>query len=271
MEDQPRRSILHYLNDIFHKKIFNVSEDKPKKSEELALSKNLEEYFDTTIREVMVPRTHMITVEKNSPISDVMNIITKSGHSKIPVQDKKRDNIVGIIHSKDLFKYFNTSKNLTVTDVMRKPFFASYSQPIHHLLSNFKKEHVHIAIVVDEHGGVDGLITLDDVLDELVGDVPDQFEMDNEPTYDFLEPNLIEMDADFPLDDFNKLYEKEFDKEGIETIGGYICHTIGKIPEEKETFEIEELAFLVKQRNERRLIKICLPAPKTIVLDTIAE
>lgn len=263
MEDQPSRSILYYLNEIIKKRILKISDVKPKKLEEIALSKNLEEYFDTTIREVMVTRTHMITIEKDSPISDVIDIITKTGHSKIPVQDKRRDNIVGIIHSKDLFKYFNTSQNLTVKDIMRAPFFASYSQPIHQLLSNFKKEHVHIAIVVDEHGGVDGLITLDDVLDELVGDVPDQFEMDTEPTYDFLNPSLIEMDADFPLDEFNKLYDKSFDKEGIETIGGYICHSIGKIPEEKESFEIENLPFSVKQRDERRLVKISLPAPKT--------
>lgn len=271
MEDQPKRSISSQLKEFILKTFFNISNVTPKKSEELALSKNLEEYFHKTIREVMIPRTHMITVEREKRLSDVIDIISSTGHSKIPVQDKKRDNIVGIIYSKDLFKYFSSSQDLIVKDIMRTPFFASYSQPIHQLLSNFKKEHVHIAIVVDEHGGVDGLITLDDVLDELVGDVPDEFEMDNDPTYDFLSPSLIEMDADFPLDDFNALYGKNFCKEGIETIGGYICHTMGKIPEEKESFEIEKLPFSVKTRSDRQLIKITLPPPIPEQFPAISE
>lgn len=271
MEEHPSRSILDYLNSIIQKKVLKVVEGTPKKTEELALKKNLEEYFDTTIREVMIPRTQMVTVEKESPISKVIDLINQTGHSKIPVQDKRRDNIVGIIHSKDLFKYFNHSDDIKVPDIMREPFFASYSQPIHQLLSNFKKEHVHIAIVVDEYGGVDGMITLDDVLDELVGEVPDEFEQDNDPTYDFLKPNIIEMDADYPLDDFNKLYSTSFDKEGIETIGGYICHSIGKIPQEKESFEIDNITFSATQTNDRRLIKISLPAPEPPKIEELEE
>ncbi|MCP4757495.1 MAG: HlyC/CorC family transporter [Proteobacteria bacterium] len=242
---------------------FGKPEKDKENSDQIDLINNLEDYFNKTIREVMVPRPKMVTIDKSRPIKDAIQLIHDTGHSRIPVQDKKRDNIIGILYAIDLFKYFGTSTDIPVSQVMRKPFFVSYSQQIHLLLSNFKKNRIHLAIVIDEHGGVDGLVTIEDVIEELVGDIPDEFDKDDEPAYETIDNGLVLMDANFPLGDFNDLYGTDFQKEGIETIGGYICHTAGNIPQYGEEFEIEGIDFSVKESNERRLVKLSLIAPKS--------
>lgn len=233
-----------------------------KKKEELELINNLEDYFSTTCREIMVPRTRMVTIEKNKLLPEAVELFIKTGHSRIPVQDEKRDNIVGILYAKDLFKYFNSAEHIAISRIMRQPYFASYSQPIHQLLANFKKVHIHLAIVIDEHGGVDGLTTIEDVLEMLVGDIPDEFGQNDDPSYEQIEDGVIIIDAEFPLSDFNELYDTDFQKEGIETIGGFVCHSLAKIPGKDEKFKLDNISFIVEERSERSLQKLRLIAPK---------
>lgn len=240
---------------------FKKAEKKQKKSEEIELINNLEEYFDTTIREVMVPRTLMVTIDKDCPIDEVIKLIHETGHSRIPVQDKNPDNIVGIIYAIDLFKYFYSPPDISIDQLMRKPLFASYSQPINLLLSMFKLKRTQLAIVIDEHGGVDGLVTIQDVIEELVGDIPDEFSKNNDPAYQTLEEGLIVMDANYPLDEFNDLYQTDFQKEGIETIGGFICHKVSKIPERGEQFILEGIDFVVQESDEKQLVKLRITSP----------
>ncbi|PCI27571.1 MAG: hypothetical protein COB67_08240 [SAR324 cluster bacterium] len=230
--------------------------------EEVELINNLEAYFNTTIREVMVPRTKMITLEQNQSLSEAIDVFRQTGYSRIPVKDKKVDNIVGIVRGVDLFDYFHAVPDIPVSEIMRKPYFASYSQPIHHLLNHFKQQRLEMAIVVDEYGGVDGLVTLTDIIGELIGDLPDEF--NRAPNYEQIEDHLIIMDANFPLDDFNKLYNTDFFKEGIETIGGFICHSCGKILQKGENFKIGNIQFSVEDSNVRRLLKLRLIAPNQV-------
>ena len=245
----------------FFKKYYLPPLPKKVKKDEQELIENLDEYFSTTNREVMVPRTKMVTIEQNASISDAVKLFDETGHSRIPVQNKRRDNIVGVLYAKDLFKYFSSQEKVDVSMVMRNALFASYSQPIHQLLANFKKSHVHLAIVVDEHGGVDGLITIEDVLEMLVGDIPDEFDKNTEPAYEHIADGLIMMDANYPLNDFNEIFHTEFDKEGIETIGGYVCHYLGRIPAKDEHFNLDQIKFFVEESSTRSLLKLRLTAP----------
>jgi len=229
--------------------------------DEIELINNLEEYFSTSVREIMVPRTKMVTIEKDRTIQDAIRIFSECNHTRIPVQDQKRDNIVGILFGVDLFKHIGSGQeSRPVSEVMRKPFFASYSQPIHHLLASFKKVHVHLAVVVDEYGGVDGIVTLGDVIDQLVGDLPDESNNSDEPTYKTLEKNRVLMDADYALSDFNELYGTDFDKEGIETIGGYICHRLKDIPQKGETFELDQFVVTIEESSDNRIDKLIIKA-----------
>ena len=128
----------------------------------------------------------------------------------------------------------------------------------------FKLKRTQLAIVIDEHGGVDGLVTIQDVIEELVGDIPDEFNKNNDPTYQTLEEGLIVMDANYPLDEFNELYQTDFQKEGIETIGGFICHKASKIPERGEEFNLEGIGFVVQQSDEKQLVKLRITSPALI-------
>ncbi len=223
---------------------------------------NLEDYFNTTIREVTIPRTAMVTIDKDEPLTKAIKLFYESGFSRIPVQEGVKDNIVGILFAVDIFELFDSIGDYNVSQVMRKPFFVSYSQKIHEVLSHFRKNRVQLAIVIDEHGGVDGLVTTEDIIEELVGDIPDELNKTEDPTYKTVENGLVIMDANYPLSQFNELYSKDFQKEGIETIGGYICHSAGKIPEKGETIQLENLQFVIDESNERRLEKLRISAPK---------
>lgn len=247
------------------KKSFSSTFQKKESTKDLPadndLLDNLDDYFTKTIREVMVPRTDMITIDQTCHVSDVISLIHETSHTRIPIEDGNPDNIVGILYAIDLFEYFGESDSIPpVSEIMRKPFFASYSQQIHQLLSNFKKNRTHMAIVIDEHGGVDGLITVEDVIEELVGDIPDEFDKDNEPTYTRLTKNRVFIDAGYPLDDFNDLFHTDFQKEGIETIGGYVCHVAGKIPGKGEKLKLGEMQFTIDESNERKLEKLTVTA-----------
>jgi CBS domain containing-hemolysin-like protein len=234
-----------------------------KESSEFEVINNLEDYFNTTIREVMVPRTQMVTIDKNAPLKSAIKLFHQTGYSRIPVQEGKRDNIVGILYAIDLFEHIESANDVLVSQIMRTPSFVSYSQKIHQVFAHFRTNKVQLAIVVDEYGGVDGLVTIEDVIEELVGEIPDEFDKNDEPSYKPLGNGSILMDADFPLSEFNELYNKDFQKEGIETIGGFVCHSAGKIPEKGEKIELENLQLIVDESNDRRLEKLLISASKS--------
>ncbi len=264
MEVPSDGSIFAYLKKVLAT-TFRKSEKTKKFPERVDLIDNLDDYFNKTIREVMVPRTDMITVDQTQNVSEAIDLIHKTSHTRIPIEDQSPDNIVGILYAIDLFKYFGVTENIPpISQIMRKPFFASYSQQISHLLSNFKKNRTHMAIVIDEHGGVDGLVTIEDVIEELVGEIPDEFDKDDDPSYTHLEGNLLSVDANFPLGQFNDLFQTDFQKEGIETIGGYICHNAGKIPETGEKLKLGDIEFTIQESNERKLEKLVVSAPEDL-------
>ncbi|MCP4297480.1 MAG: HlyC/CorC family transporter [Proteobacteria bacterium] len=230
--------------------------------EEVELINNLDNYFKMTVREVMVPRTKMITIDKNSSVADAIELIITKGFSRIPVRDKRIDDIVGVVHGTDLFPYYDKERDVPLIEIMHKPHFVSYSQPIHNLLNYFKKKHAHLALVVDEYGGVDGVITIMDIMGELVGDITDIGT--DLPQFEEIENRVVIMDASYPLDDFNKLYETGFLKDGIETIGGYICHVAKKIPKKGDQIKIAPINFTVEDSDDRKLVKLRLSAPDKV-------
>lgn len=256
--EDPSGRLLSLLKSSF----LGESPKKRQASEETSeLVENLKEFTTTTVQEVMVPRARMTSIAKDKTLAEAMALHYESGHSRIPVHDERRDNIVGILYSIDLFPFVSDPGSKRVEDVMRSPLFISYSQPIPELLQRFKKEHKHMAIVIDEYGGVDGVVTMVDILEELVGDIPDEFDR-AEPSYEEVEDGLIIIDASYPLDEFNELYHTAFEKEGVETIGGYLCHVEGKIPEKNESIKVGDLLFTVEESSERSLLKLRLPIPK---------
>lgn len=234
----------------------DIVDNQLNSKEEINLLDNIEKFFRTTVQEVMVPRTEVTSIEKNASLKEVAQLINKSGFSRIPVQDKKRDNIVGILYAKDLIKEMEHLKYKTVSELMRKPFFTSYSLSIHELLTKFRKQKVHFAIVIDQYGGTDGIITIEDIIEELIGDIQDEFDQNTQASYEKINDDFYIMDANYLLDDFNQLFNTDFEQEGTETIGGYLCHSIGKIPEKDEAFQIKNINIRILERNKRKLLKL---------------
>lgn len=262
MEVPSLNTLISRIKTKFSKKQ-QLSSFPAKISSEFEVINNLEDYFNTTVREVMVPRTQMVTIEKNASLRSASKLFHQTGFSRIPVQEEKRDNIVGILYAIDLFEYFESANDVLVSQVMRNPSFVSYSQKIHQVFSHFRTNKVQLAIVVDEYGGVDGLVTIEDVIEELVGEIPNEYNKNDEPSYKSLGNGSILMDADYPLSEFNELYNKNFQKEGIETIGGFVCHSAGKIPEKGEKIELGNLQLIVDESNDRRLEKLLISAPES--------
>lgn len=257
MEDPASRSLLSVIKSrIFKQQAETSSVNSISNDHEII--HNLEDYFDTTIREVMVPRPKMMTIDKDVPIKNAIRLFHETGFSRLPVQEGRRDNIVGILYAIDLFGHIDTADSVLVSQVMRKATFISYSKKIHQVIYHFRSHQVQLAIVVDEHGGVDGLVTLEDVLEELVGEIPDELNKNDEPSYKPLGNGTVLMDANYPLSQFNELYNKDFQKEGIETIGGYVCHSAGKIPEKGEKIFLEDLRLVVDESNDRRLERLLI-------------
>lgn len=247
------------------KSLFQAGDEEdqpPAGPEQLEMLNNVESFFDTTIQEIMVPRTRMVTIESEQSLREAINLFKKTGHSRIPVQQETKDKIVGLLYSKDIFPHIDILDDKRVYEIMRKPFFVSYSQPIHKLLTNFKTGKIHQAIVIDEYGGVDGLITIEDVIEELTGEIRDEHDKVEEPSYQNVDEENLCMDADYSLYDFNELYQTEFNKEGTETIGGYLCHILGRIPETNEHFELDGIKFEVIESDDRHLSKLKILKPE---------
>jgi len=236
--------------------------EPPSTQEEIDLLKNLGEYFHTNAAAIVTPRTQMCTLRKDQTVAEAVAMVLKSGYSRIPVQDQTKDHILGILFANDLFKHIKDNPEMAVKDVMRPPLFVSFSKPIHQLLTEFKQKNMHMALVIDEYGGVDGLVTVTDIIEELVGDIPDEAGQHAEPSWEEIENGLILMDANYDLDEFNELYQTDFEKEGIETIGGFVCHSLGKIPDNGEAFALEKIQFSVEDSTDRSLTKLRITAPK---------
>ncbi len=211
---------------------------------------------DTVVREIMVPRTDMAYVSADATVSEVLATIIGCGHSRIPVWDGTLDNIVGIIYAKDLLKYWGKDESAVVLrKVMRPPFFVPETKDLEQLLHDFKKKRVHIAIVIDEYGGTSGLVTIEDVLEQIVGDIQDEYDLEEEWLVE--EPDgTIVVDARLPIEELEEYFEIEVERDKFDTVGGLISHLTGRIPHAGEEVETDTIHLAVLDADERRIGKV---------------
>jgi putative hemolysin len=221
------------------------------------------EFSETIVKEVMVPRMDMISLEKNTPIDAVLSLVKEKGHSRIPVYDNKIDEISGILFVKDLLPYMQGKKEIpALIDLMRKPYFVPESKGIDELLRDFQKERVHMAIVVDEYGGTAGLITLEDVIEEIVGEIRDEYDREK-PLIHQVNENTWLVDGKIDIEDLNEnLSLKIPAEEDYESLGGFIFSLMGRIPQVKEEVRFEDLLLIVEKVQGQRIQKVRLVRQK---------
>lgn len=211
------------------------------------------EFGDTIVREVMVPRTDMVCCPAGATLSDFLELIINSGHSRVPLFEGSTDKIVGVVYAKDLLRNWGANdETLTLTEVMRTPYFIPETKLIEDLLKEFRTKRVHMAIAVDEYGGTSGLITIEDLLEEIVGDIQDEYDREA-PRMQPQEDGTLLVDARTSVEELEEYYEIEIPREKFDTIGGYLFHLLGNVPKAGEKVADNGLVLMVEESDERKI------------------
>lgn len=213
------------------------------------------EFTDTTVRNAMTPRTEIVALDKNAGQQKVIRAMTEQGFSRIPVYQESLDHVVGIIYAKDIINLLQNRELIILEDILRNPYFVPDSMKISELLKNFQKKRLHMAIVLDEFGGTAGLITLEDIIEEIVGEIRDEYDREEEEEIYLLSDNLAIVNAGLFIGEFNQEFKTDLDEE-YNTVGGYITGTLGRIPLLDEEIKLGDLTFVIFDKVGPRLKKI---------------
>ena len=226
--------------------------------EEQEMIENVLELSNSTADEIMTPRTDIIAVEVNSDLQKVLETITSGGHTRVPVFEENIDNIVGLIYAKDLLSEIGKDPvDFKLRDKMRKAYFVPETKRLRVLLHEFQTQKLHIAVVLDEYGGTAGIVTLEDILEELVGEITDEYEETPPEPIRIIDQNTIEADARTSIDDVNDEFDLDLpEDEDYETIGGFVFSRLGYIPKANESFDHENLKFTIASAEDRRIKRI---------------
>jgi CBS domain containing-hemolysin-like protein len=212
----------------------------------------------TTVREVMIPRTEMACVTVDATIRELLDTIIACGHSRIPVYEDSIDNIIGLLYAKDLLKQWGADeKSLSAREIMRPPYFIPESKNLEQLLQEFKHKRIHLAIVIDEYGGTSGLITIEDLLEEIVGDIQDEHDRE-EPLLTANPDGSITADGRLPVEDLEEYFELQIERDNFDSVGGLIFHLTGKIPAVGDTIEGAGLCLRIVDADLRRVKKVAI-------------
>lgn len=214
------------------------------------------EFTDTIVRKVMVPRIDVKAVEVDSSIEELMDVIISAGHSRVPVYDDTIDNIVGIVHAKDLLQVlYDHSLSMPLRDLMRPPYVIPENKMVDELLAEFKRSKIQMAIVVDEYGGTAGLVTIEDLLEEIVGDIMDEYDVE-EPLVRMIDDNTAVVDARTPINEINDCMRLELPDEEFDTIGGFVFGLFGREAHVGDVAQYETVDLIVEQTDGHRIQQI---------------
>lgn len=222
------------------------------------------EIAELRVRDIMIPRSQIVFIEAEQDLDSCLDLIIASAHSRFPVikDADDRDNIVGILHAKDLLKYLRASaEEFNLLDVIRPTMIVPESKRVDRMLKDFRSERFHMAIVVNEFGGVSGLVTIEDVLEQIVGDIEDEFDEEDVADIRQLSRHTYAVRALTDIDDFNQQFNTQFVDEEVDTIGGLIMQAFGYLPKRGEEITLQNLHFKVTSADSRRIIQLRVTVP----------
>ncbi|XOC34074.1 CNNM family magnesium/cobalt transport protein CorC [Haemophilus influenzae] len=222
------------------------------------------EIAELRVRDIMIPRSQIIFIEDQQDLNTCLNTIIESAHSRFPViaDADDRDNIVGILHAKDLLKFLREdAEAFDLSSLLRPVVIVPESKRVDRMLKDFRSERFHMVIVVDEFGAVSGLVTIEDILEQIVGDIEDEFDEEEIADIRQLSRHTYAVRALTDIDDFNEQFNTDFDDEEVDTIGGLIMQTFGYLPKRGEEIILKNLQFKVTSADSRRLIQLRVTVP----------
>jgi CBS domain containing-hemolysin-like protein len=213
---------------------------------------------ETWAREVMVPRIDIVAVAVDTSVRDALDVFIKSGFSRIPVFEDSIDNIVGLLYAKDLLSLWHSGELevKSVRDLVRSAYFVPETRPADELMRDLQSRKIHMAIVVDEYGGTSGLVTIENIIEEIVGDIRDEYDIDEEHEYVEHSDGEYVIDASMDIDDLNDLLDTDISSEDTDTLGGFIYLKVGRVPIVGESVETDDLVITVKSLEGRRIRKV---------------
>ena len=246
-EPKNRKELLEVLREAHQNKLLD--------SEALAIVEGAIQVADLQVRDIMVPRSQMMSIKANQTPKEFLPSIIEAAHSRYPVVGESLDDVVGILLAKDLLPLILSGEqpNFNIKDLLRPATFVPESKRLNVLLREFRANHNHMAVVIDEYGGVAGLVTIEDVLEQIVGDIEDEHDVEEDsyvkplPSGDFLVKALT------PIDSFNEAFDTEFSDDEFDTVGGLVMSAFGHLPKRNEVTEIGEFRFRVLNADSRRI------------------
>jgi len=252
-EDEAREEILHAAEE-------GRAEGAVKDSE-VEMIESIVELSSTDAAEIMTPRTDILAMDAGTAFSEIVRGIRAGGHSRIPVYTENVDNIIGIVYAKDLLWHADAIGSEGLEKILRKPFFVPETKPLDELLREFKARKVHMAIVLDEYGGTAGLVTIEDVLEEIVGEIADEYDKDQEQRIRRINGHTIEIDGRVRIDELNDELELELsEQEDYDTVAGYAIAQLGYIPRAGETFSSDGADFTILDSDDRKITTLRVSA-----------
>ncbi|MFZ5502192.1 MAG: HlyC/CorC family transporter [Pseudomonadota bacterium] len=255
-EPEDREQLVTLLHTSYERNLLDA--------DALSMMEGVLQVSERQVREVMIPRAQMDVIDISQSPDDFIPFVIEKAHSRFPVIDGDKDNIIGILLAKDLLRHYAGDEAFDVRDMLRPAVFLPESKRLNVLLREFRSNRNHIALVVDEYGGVSGLVTIEDVLEQIVGDIEDEYDFDED------EDNLIadgaghyRVKADMEIDDFNAALDTQFSDEECDTVGGLVLKAVGRLPKRGEHIRIGEWQFTVLRADSRRLYSLQVERKRT--------
>ena len=260
-EPKDREQLIALLRDAQGRGLFDADAQ--------AMIEGVLQVADMQVRDIMIPRSQRVVVNRDADPEELIAVAIESGHSRFPVIGDSRDEVVGVLLAKDLLRYSckRDPEPFSVRELLRPAVFVPESKRLNVLLKEFRASRNHLAVVVDEYGGVAGMVTIEDVLERIVGEIEDEHDIDEETFIRKYSDVNFTVKALTPIEDFNEYFGTEFSDEEFDTIGGLVTHKLGRLPKRGETIIIENMSFKILNADNRRirLMKVTLlRAPEAV-------
>jgi magnesium and cobalt transporter len=270
-EDRPS-SIIDQVRSLFKKKTESSPESLLEKDfqelidqgeeqglltpEQGDMIQSIFEFKDTIVREIMIPRTEIIAVPQETSIQTIIDLMVKHGHSRLPIYQENLDNVIGLLHVKDLLPYWGqpAAQSLPL-EVIRQPIFVPETKKIVQLLKELRGQRFHMAVVSDEYGGTSGLVTMEDIIEEIIGEIEDEYDR-RDPRLIPLEEGKVEVDARLEIEELERHFDLEIEERDFESVGGFIIHLLGRVPKAGEKIYYRDLEITVLDADNRRVRRL---------------
>lgn len=237
------------------KTIVNVShEEGVLESEERIMINNIFDFGDAKARDIMAPRTDMVTVSSDVSFEEFVGLVKEEGYSRFPVYEEDIDDIVGILYVKDVF--FLEPHEFSAKKYMREPYFTYETKPLVELFAEMRQNRLAVAVVLDEYGGTSGLATMEDIIEEIMGEIADEYDFDEQEEIKVIKEDEYVVEGGTRLEEFNKMVGSNLESDEVDTIAGYVLMILGNFPEGGEILELEDLKFVVEEMDKNRISKL---------------